>query len=107
MPEIWGGGSTEELAGRKHCLTNEHLTCSFAGPEFNNHVVLPDGTVLLCCMDYGMQHVLGNLKTQTYDEIRNNWEMKKIFQGAQGDESVELLCRKCLSAVVQKEGCLY
>ena len=29
--------------------------------NLRQNVLLPNGDVLLCCMDYGMQHVLGNL----------------------------------------------
>lgn len=92
----------DELAGREHFLTNEKITCCFSGPKLNNHVVLPDGTLLLCNMDYGMQHVLGNLLTDSYDEIRRGEEMKKVFAGIAGDRSVDLLCRKCLFAMVEK-----
>lgn len=91
-----------ELAGRETMLTTEKITCCFSGPKLNNHVVLPDGTLLLCNMDYGMKHVLGNLKENTYDEIRNGEEMQKIFRGIDGDQSVDLLCRKCLFAMVVK-----
>lgn len=92
----------DELAGREQVLTNERITCCFSGPKLNNHVVLPDGTLLLCNMDYGMQHILGNLKENTYNEIRKGEEMKKVFAGIAGDTSVDLLCRKCLFAMVQK-----
>jgi radical SAM protein with 4Fe4S-binding SPASM domain len=93
----------DELAGREHELTNERLTCCFSGPKFNNHVVLPDGTLLLCNMDYGMKHVIGNLKEQTYEEIRNGGEMQRIFKGINGNQDIDLLCRKCLFAMVEKE----
>lgn len=92
----------DELAGREHVLTNERITCCFSGPKLNNHVVLPDGTLLLCNMDYGMQHVLGNLLTDTYDDIRKKEEMCRVFAGIAGDKSVDLLCRKCLFAMVER-----
>lgn len=97
-----GNLEDHELAGRKCALTTEKITCCFSGPKFNNHVVLPDGTLLLCNMDYGMKHVLGNLLTDTYDDIRENEVMKQIFAGTAGDQSVDLLCRKCLFAMVEK-----
>ena len=43
-----------------------------------------------------------NLKENTYDEIRNDEEMQKVFRGINGDQSVDLLCRKCLFAMVVK-----
>ena len=47
------------------------LSCSDCGEALNKNILLPDGTVLLCCMDFGMKHVLGNLLTQSYEEICN------------------------------------
>lgn len=91
-----------ELAGRDKVLTNEKITCCFSGPKLNNHVVLPDGTLLLCNMDYGMQHVLGNLFTNSFDAIREENEMHRVFCGINGDQSINLLCRKCLFAMVEK-----
>ena len=91
-----------ELASREHMITKEKITCCFSGPQFNNHVVLPDGTLLLCNMDYGMQHVLGNLLEKNFDDIRREKNMKDIFCGIEGDQKVELLCRKCLFAMVRR-----
>jgi len=92
----------DELAGREKELTTEKITCCFSGPKLNNHVVLPDGTLLLCNMDYGMKHVLGNLKEKTFKEIRDDEEMQNVFKGISGDASIELLCRKCLFAMVDR-----
>ena len=60
--------------------------------------MLPDGRVLLCCMDYGMKHVLGNLTEQSYEEIMNGKEIDKIKAAINGDESIDILCRGCSSA---------
>lgn len=60
--------------------------------------VLPDGTVVLCCMDYGMQHVLGNLITMTAEEIINEKEYQKIVEGMK-NECSHILCRKCSGAM--------
>lgn len=57
-------------------------------------VMLPDGSLVLCCQDYGMKHVLGNLITQSWDEICVGEEYKKIINGME-DDSIDILCRKC------------
>ena len=36
------------------------VTCSYT-PFYDQNVVLPNGDVLLCCMDYAMKHRIGNL----------------------------------------------
>lgn len=58
------------------------------------HVLLPDGTVVLCCQDYSMKHVLGNLKSQTFDEILHGSELKRVEMGHRV-ESIDILCRNC------------
>jgi organic radical activating enzyme len=74
------------------------LSCTLCGQELNHNVLLADGTVLLCCMDYGMKHVIGNLAEQTYEEIIHGREIERIRQGMYGDEEIDILCRKCSNA---------
>lgn len=39
-------------------------------PERLYHsVLLPNGNVSLCCMDYGLEHILGNLFKQAYEDV--------------------------------------
>jgi hypothetical protein len=41
-----------------------------ASPEGYNHtVMLPNGDVSICCQDYQLQHIIGNLFTQEYRDI--------------------------------------
>lgn len=70
--------------------------CSLGGPECNNHVVCPDGTVLLCNQDFRMEYVLGNLYESTYDELHNGVVMQSVFKGMRGDTSIDLICRRCV-----------
>lgn len=74
------------------------ISCSLCGQKLNHNILLPDGTLLLCCMDYGMQHVLGNLREQSYEEIMEQEEMRRIRAGIEGDEKIAVLCRKCSCA---------
>lgn len=60
--------------------------------------VLPDGTLLLCCMDYGMKHVLGNLLDMSVSEILKGIEYQKVQKGMQ-EGGVDILCRKCIGAM--------
>lgn len=63
--------------------------------------ILPDGTVVLCCMDYGMKHVLGNILSMSVDEILNGNEYKKVLKGMRC-EGCDVLCRKCSGAIELK-----
>jgi hypothetical protein len=60
-------------------------------------VLLPDGTVTLCCSDFGLTHKLGNLLTQSWEEIMQGTEMQRICKGL-ADESEDILCRTCAIA---------
>lgn len=88
---------------REYKLTNEKFTCCYCGPEINNHVVMPDGTMLLCQMDYGMKHVMGNLLENTFDELRKGKVMQNVLEAAKGNHMCELLCDTCLNAKIQKD----
>lgn len=78
-------------AGRK-------IKCCFCGDDLSNSVVLPDGTMLLCNMDYGMQHVLGNLYEDDYDSLRSKGELQRVLSEMDGGSDMNLLCRQCLLA---------
>jgi FkbM family methyltransferase len=62
------------------------MTCGCIEKLYHN-VVLPNGDVSLCCMDYGLEHIIGNIYKQTYEEIIP--EHKKCFN----------LCRFCENAI--------
>ncbi len=85
------GGNLKELmiprkTGRLHCTS-----CT---DELNHNVLMPNGEVLLCCMDYNQKHVIGNLHSMTYGELFQSDEYKRVRQGML-DESVDILCRRC------------
>jgi hypothetical protein len=46
----------------------KEMTCGCIEDLYHN-VVLPNGDVSLCCMDYGLKHIIGNIYEQEYDDI--------------------------------------
>ncbi len=62
-------------------------------------VIFPDGSLVLCCQDYGMEHVLGNLITEPWSEICKDEEYKRFKEGLEND-SIDILCRKCNHAIL-------
>ena len=50
----------------------------FGGSKLNHSVLLPNGDVVLCCMDYSIKHKVGNLLEQEYCEIFSSKEMQEI-----------------------------
>ena len=57
--------------------------------------VLCDGTVVPCCLDHDGDLALGNLLTQSMDEILASSRAKAIYEGFSNREAAEELCRKC------------
>ncbi len=80
--------SSEYKSGKLRCRTSNNTLL--------RNVLLPDGTVLSCHMDYGMRHIFGNLLEQSYDEIANGTEISMIREGLNGNEMNDILCRKCV-----------
>lgn len=74
------------------------IRCSFTdGPDkYDHNVLLPNGDVHLCCMDYGLRHKLGNLFEQTWDEIQNGEPMRMLREANATDG--DTLCRRCHGA---------
>ncbi len=97
-----------EMQDRAGNLENDDHSLSFGNQSgelycdravnTDHFVLLPDGTVVLCCNDYGMQHVLGNLKNQSYEDIIHGEPFLNVKRAMHIDESLPLLCRKCMYA---------
>lgn len=47
---------------------DQDMTCGCDERLYHN-VCLPNGDVSLCCMDYNLEHILGNMLTQAYEDV--------------------------------------
>ena len=63
-------------------------------PKLNHNIVLPNGDVQLCCMDYGLKHTLGNLISDSHESLFEGEEFIKI-KNAMENDSDDILCRFC------------
>jgi len=54
-----------------------------------------DGTVNMCCFDFNGILLLGDLKTQSLDEIFNSKMYNNIKLFHEGKENNDILCKKC------------
>lgn len=71
-------------------------------PEYNirgkcvrvyQSVLLPDGKLALCCQDYGLEHIVGDLSKQSWEDFRSSSDfLKLVEEGAD-------LCDYCDRAV--------
>lgn len=89
-----------EIEGRS---TPERLTGELAlCPRIYQCVLMPSGDVALCCMDWTLEHVIGNLLEDDYDALFEGPEFQKVLLG-QEDESIDILCRTCEVARTKKQ----
>ena len=59
--------------------------------------VLVDGSLVPCCMDHNGDITLGNLFSQSIDEILDSPRVKAMTEGFSHHKATELLCRNCES----------
>lgn len=93
MTDRAGNLEDETLISTK--IATGKIVCGNLGANMDNNILLPDGSIVLCCMDFGLKHILGNMFENTYEEIMNGTEMQRIRTGMNGDTSIDILCRSC------------
>ena len=79
--------------------SNQHGSCAIyctRAANINHNVLLPNGDVVICCMDYKMQHKLGNLLKDTYEDIVNGQAKEAVRR--QMVCGGNILCRHCTAA---------
>jgi hypothetical protein len=83
-----------------------HETALLCGstPFFDHNTMLPNGDVVLCCMDYSRRHVLGNLFRQSYADLFSGAAMAAVRLRAMCADDADLLCRRCHHAVRLTQG---
>jgi hypothetical protein len=65
-------------------------------PFYDHNVVLPNGDVLLCGMDYGRKHILGNLLTSDYYDLFASLEMNRVrVENQKTGFSKCSICKSC------------
>jgi hypothetical protein len=81
--DIINKSNTIKIKGFINCRRKHHY-----------NILLPNGDVILCCMDYGMKHILGNLLFSSYESLFRGEEFIKIRKG-RWNTSTDILCRYC------------
>jgi hypothetical protein len=63
---------------------------------YDRNVLLPNGDILLCCMDYGLKHILGNILEEEYNEIIE----RNPIHGLNSSYGIgRSICKKCSRAI--------
>jgi hypothetical protein len=76
--------------------------CEQTGSRVLEHIhVLPDGRCVLCCEDYGEEHIVGDLRTQSVVEVMRGESLARHRQRIYGAAPCEAgyICRACAYAV--------
>ena len=70
-------------------------------PFYDHNVLLPNGDVVLCCMDYSLKHIIGNLLTDDYDSLYLSSELIKIMkENKKTTHSKCSICKSCDNAKI-------
>lgn len=78
---------------------NGHIHCSASnGMALNHNILLPNGDVSVCCMDFGLKNIVGNLLTDEYADLFRSEGHNKVVAGMYVDE-MDSMCRYCDYAV--------
>ena len=65
-------------------------------PFYDHNVLLPNGDVVLCCMDYSLKHIIGNLLENTYEELYLSNEMVRLMkENKKSEYSKCSICKSC------------
>lgn len=95
-----GNLDADQIGGQRVEETPSHLSpvgCSYT-PFYDHNVLLPNGDVVLCCMDYSVKHKVGNLIEGDYWSLfsspgMNELRIANMHYGCNGS-----ICRKCSRA---------
>lgn len=92
------GRKTDRIIGPILCTMNRSKNNRDIPP-----IILPNGDTVLCCKDWSMDYVLGNLLDCSYDELFQSKTYNEVIKKMQS-ENDDILCRNCEFALsVNKE----
>ena len=83
------------------------VTCNLASKQsledkLDYNVLLPNGDVSLCCMDYGLHNILGNLLESDYESLFHSEAFDKIWKKMKSQDS-DIICRNCEESILESE----
>jgi MoaA/NifB/PqqE/SkfB family radical SAM enzyme len=71
------------------------LTCK-STPFYDRNVLLPNGDVVLCCMDYDLKHIIGNLLEESYKDIFLGQPLMDLIEINESPEFSKCsICKSC------------
>lgn len=80
-----------------HNECSSPIGCEFCDNRLDCNVLLPNGDLLICCMDYGMKHIFGNLLDEPYEKVLDSASANKV-RNSMIYGSQKTLCHYCAFA---------
>jgi hypothetical protein len=75
------------------------VSCSFT-PFYDHNVLLPNGDVVICCMDYSVKHKIGNLIENDYFSLFASKGMAELHaENTKPGYSDKSICKSCSRAI--------
>jgi hypothetical protein len=73
--------------------------------DFGKPVLVPGGDLVLCCQDFALEYVIGNLHRHTFEEIMRDSPVRtRVLKVAAGlSEDPQLKCYRCVFCVPTDE----
>ena len=109
--ERWEGhsraGSLDPaMAERVGAQSARHHECAVScasTPFYDQNVLLPNGDVVLCCMDYSLKHTIGNLLRQDYSDLFLSPQLTRLrADNARPEFSKCSICKSCHNVVTYR-----
>ncbi len=94
-------GNVDENIIVPHTQHNGPVSCSFT-PFYDHNVVLPNGDVVLCCMDYSTKHKIGNLLTGDYYSLFASPGMGHLRAENTKIGKSDTICKSCNRATTYR-----
>lgn len=82
------------LMGSRPVRKSGSIRC-IVSPKLRRNILLPNGDVVMCCHDYGMDHVLGNLLTGRYEDFFTSPQYRNVLTRQNDESQGDILCRYC------------
>jgi radical SAM protein with 4Fe4S-binding SPASM domain len=96
-PTSRAGALRDDRAAR---ITHAYPVRCRDAAHYDRNVVLPNGDVYVCCMDYGLSAPLGNLLSQTYESLFTSEGMHRLLDANAREGFDEgTVCKSCEWAV--------
>lgn len=93
-----GGNISENFVAKRY--VEEFVQCLYTRDKLNHNVLLPNGFITLCCMDFGLENILGNLTEKTWRELHNYLSDNNIGKiRAKMNSREDCLCNYCFRGI--------